>query len=240
MKKYEFCKAVGKYGLKSLRNNFGVDIQNLDISENFKGQKYVKSEMENDMFLFFKGNILLGMLIGNERKKKFDEFEHNIIDEFESYSDNRLNRNRKNYTELSDYIVRIKKSDMKLLRKFNSCERHKTPRQLLKERLNDYKRSKYDSITNEQIEEMSKRIVVGISRVLFQKMPEEYQKIKWYHLNGYSELLEAFSKDITEYKRLYQSFIDEPRYDREYVERQYKDAKIEIIKYYNTLSDLIK
>ena len=40
MKKYDFCKMVGKRALAILRNDFGVDIQNLDVSENFKGQKY--------------------------------------------------------------------------------------------------------------------------------------------------------------------------------------------------------
>ena len=232
MKKYEFCKAIGKYRLQTLRDNFGIDIQNLDISENFKDQKYIKAEMENDMFLFFRNNSLLGMLIGNERKKKFNEFDSNYTEEFENYNDNRLIRNRKNYTNLSDYIIRIKKSDMKLPRKIYH---RPTNENSLNNRLAEYKRNKYNSITHEQIQDMIQKVITKISTNIFNQLPAEYKRLKWYSVNSYAELLEAFSKDVADYIASYKTLTNKDYFRFESAKNDYDNNKVQIIKFYNKL-----
>ncbi len=245
MKKYDFCKIVGKNNLNTLRNDFGIDIQNLDVSENFKGLKYKKEEMENDLFLFFKGDKLLGMLIGNTRNKEYDSFER-YCGEFDRYPNNKLARNRKNYTEIATDIIRIKKSDRQLKMKERIYCRPVTAKQDLKKRLEIFKQNKYNSITHERIIKISTEVAAFISKNLFMEMPVEYKKIKWFSVDGYPGLLKAFADDVKDYQNSYKEFEnlkkrfgDKYVYDRNSIlsniETNYRSNKVEIIKWYNTL-----
>ena len=231
MKKYDFCKMMRKAGLQVLRNEFKVDIEKLDVSNNFKGNKYTK-DMANDIFLFFNKKGFIGLTIGNKYDKKYDYLNTTFIDEFYChYNRKTLNRNWKNLNIFATDVIHIKKSDMTLRKKQNNTNKPKS----LNERLKEYKINKYDKITHEQILNKSKEVVSFINERLFETLPNEYKYIKWFTINSYPKLLESFSKDVNDYIVSYNRMNKNKGFDEQFDINEYNTNKINILKWYKTL-----
>lgn len=243
MNKQKFCKLCGKEVLSILHKDFNVDIERLDVSKNYVNEKYIKSEMANDIFLFFNNDMLLGALKDNKRVKEkrvvfgrkylepYYQFESQSYDVFDCY-EKKVPRNRKHYLEHSTYVVRIKQQDMRRPPISKSVERKPLP---LSKRLDAYKISKVENVTDEQIKKMINEVVSSISKNLFQPIPNDFVKINCRYIRSYTEAMSEFMNVVRRYEQNKKDSELHKQmnigYDLFFNEKRMNENKIEIIEW---------
>lgn len=246
MEKYKFCKLCGKEVLNILHKDFNVDIEHLNISENYIDKKYIKSEMANDLLLFFSDDMLLGALKDSKRierqrtlmGRKWTEYYYQFEDKsygiFDSYG-KKVPRNRKHYLEHSTYVVRIKQQDMRRPLVSKPVENKPLP---LSKRLDAYKISKVENITDEQIKGMINEVVNTISKNLFQPLPNDFMKIKCNYIHSYPEAMSEFMNIVRRYEQNKKDSELHKQmnigYDLFFNEKRMNENKIEIIEWSKT------
>lgn len=237
MKKFEFCKMVGKYDLEVLRNNFGIDIEHIDFEQNFKGQKYVKVNMENDLFLFFNDEYFIGALVGNKRLKNNMLEHYSYV--FDRY-DNKLARNRKNYTSESTVIIRIKREDMRLQRKFNHPTRRENQKAQLNARLLAYKAKKNENVSHDKVLQMGQEIVAYFNKNMFNKELVKDRTLFRLASLGDEYIYDCIKLTLDEIKNLeyYNKELNRSYiFNEEETKKYYNECKQSIIKIYRKINE---
>jgi hypothetical protein len=109
----------------------------------------------------------------------------------------------------------------------------------IKDRLDKYKREKYNWLTMEGLEHKMKRCVKGAMEFALTTNPnkeieKEFKKLIWFYSNP-SDVLKVMTdsaKQITDYKKLEENGDE---FGRKYSENRMKDIKVTIIKIENIL-----
>lgn len=170
-------KTFGNLKLKSssYRRNDGyyiskylkIDLFN-SIAEDFTNSKYIPKLHMEDIFLFLdEEGHLVGVLKGKKWDKNFDNL--NI------YVPYGLRKNWNSFSEISKTIIRVPKEELKYRERYNKV--YSPVKELdskyykisLKNRLQEYKESKYENMTIEELEEKCLKISSIASRLMFLK-----------------------------------------------------------------------
>jgi hypothetical protein len=218
--------ASSKYTNQAFMKETGVDLAK-SKGEIFTG-KYTKKENENDLFFFIQNGNLLAILKGIKEIKT-------PLYTFYSYSAGEKPNWKKLKMEENLTIVRIPEKELT----YKPTKKVKEREIKIKDRLDKYKREKYNWLTMEGLEHKMKRCVKGAMEFALTTNPnkeieKEFKKLIWFYSNP-SDVLKVMTdsaKQITDYKKLEENGDE---FGRKYSENRMKDIKVTIIKIENIL-----
>ena len=205
-----------------------VDLENVNY-EIFT-DKYSKKLYGNDLFLFFNHrDNLIGASRGAIYQKDFEEFGVG------KYLYENFRKNRSGLEEHATTIIRISASERyytpRYNKKYSAVKNNSIYDKKLKVRLNEFKKSKYKDISDDDIVSFENEVVNYIMKNLRNNEAlKVFEKVCMFSVNAPS-LLRDFSNKINEYESVLKQINEE----KESFEKQGLDWKKENSWYYYRL-----
>ena len=211
--------AKRKYTNQAFMKETGIDLAK-SKGEIFTG-KYTKKENENDIFLFIQEGTLLAVLKGIKEVKT-------PLYTFYSHAAGERPNWKKLKAEENLTIIRVPEKELT----YKAPVRKAKEREItLRQRLEKYKKEKYDWLTLEGLENKMKRCVKGAMDFALTENPDkemgvELKKLIWFYSeqSDVLKVLTDYSREIMRYKKETDSF------GHQYREEKLKEIKVVMVK----------